>query len=116
MYEFNDILVFYFLMLCWNLTWGWLTYTIGVIKNIKGFWIGFFFNIIGVIIILLLPSRPKLAGNALIITNKCSDKKTISKADNYINGLSLIKKLTQLKISGAITEEEFEDEKRKILR
>lgn len=80
----------------WCSIWGIATQSIGNSKGISGcFWWGFFLGIIGLIVVACLKDNAT----------------TNSNADN----VEALDKLQKLKESGAISEAEFEESKKKIL-
>lgn len=77
--------------------WGFATRAIGKSKGKDNcFWWGFFLGLIGLVIVLCITSKSATSSNNI---------------DNY----EALEKLQKLKESGAITEEEFEESKKKIL-
>lgn len=80
----------------WGSIWGIATQSIGNSKNISGcFWWGFFLGIIGIIVVACLKDNTTVTNNS----------------DN----VEALDKLQKLKESGAISEQEFESSKQKIL-
>lgn len=93
-------------IIIWALFWGIICQAVGSSKNINGFWWGFWLGFIGLIVVLCSKGQP--------------DINTIDPNTNYpneqnTNKFDQLQKLSKLKESGAITEEEFENEKKKIL-
>lgn len=88
-------------ILIWGVIWGAICQAVGNSKNINGFWWGFCLGFIGLIIVL------------------CSKDRKVSKIDistNNTSKYSQLEKLSKLKNSGAISDEEFEQEKEKLLK
>lgn len=90
------IFVFIFGFIIWGSIWGIATQSIGNSKGISGcFWWGFFLGIIGLIVVACLKDNTTISNNA----------------DN----VEALDKLQKLKESGTISNEEFEQSKKKIL-
>ncbi len=84
------------IIVAWCSIWGIATQSIGNSKGIKGcFWWGFFLGIIGLIVVACL-----------------KDNTTTS---NNVDNVDALDKLQKLKESGTISNEEFEQSKKKIL-
>ncbi len=73
---------------------------IGKPKNIKGFWWGFWLSIIGIIIVACMPNN-----------NSSNGTKSYKEKSKY----EKLEQLQKLREGHSITEEEFEQEKKKIL-
>lgn len=85
------------IFIVWCCVWGCICQMIGNNRNVNyGFLWGFFLGIIGLIIIICLGN-----GN--------------NNSINAVDNVEAIKNLKELKESGAITNEEFENSKKKIL-
>jgi len=91
------VLVFSILLYCiWCCIWGLATNSIGESKGYKHcFWWGFFLGLLGLIVVACL-----------------SDNKLKNNSSENIEALD---KLQKLKESGAISEQEFETSKKKLL-
>lgn len=89
------------ILLFWGFIWGLICEAAGSSKNVSGFWLGFFLGFLGLIIVLCSSPRPS--------KDEMENKKNFDKYDQ-------LEKLNKLKESGAISEDEFEYEKSKILK
>lgn len=86
------------IIIIWCCVWGIATQSIGNSKGIDGcFWWGFFLGLIGLIVVVCL--NPK--------TNN---------QNNLFDNIDALDKLQRLKENGAITEEEFEENKKMLLK
>lgn len=94
---------FWFWAAVWTIVFSGLCKRVGNSKGIyDGFMIGWFFGIIGLIVMAVSPSEVPTAANNVNNANKY---------DKYES----FEKLQKLKDNGTITEMEFEEEKAKIL-
>ena len=94
-------------VLIWEVIWGAICQAVGKQKNINGFWWGFFLGIIGLIVVLCTKEKKDI--NEINVTTNNSNE---TQTDKY----EQLEKLSKLKESGAISEEEFESEKKKLLK
>lgn len=94
-------------ILIWSLFWGFICSAVGKAKNIEGFLWGFFFGFVGLIIVASLPAKEYKTTESYI-------KK--EESQNKFNKYDALEKLSTLKEKGAITKEEFEKEKQKLLK
>lgn len=86
-----------------NLIWGIAAMAIGKAKGINGFFYGFCLGFIGLIIVICMKEKEPI---------KNEDPNTFnSNIDKY----SSLEKLNELKNSGALSEEEYNLEKNKIM-
>ena len=95
---------YFFIWLTSAIIFGIITYAIADSKGRKnGFWAGFLLGIIGLIMVLCLKDLPpeQREGSHIIALKE-------NKYDN-------LEKLQKLRESGALTEEEFQKEKQKLL-
>lgn len=91
---------------------GAITYAIGNEKGISGgFWYGFFLGILGIIIIICMRVKEKSVEHSKVDLNDMSENVSENKEDKF----KTLERLHELKTNGAITEEEFNFEKQKIL-
>lgn len=98
---------FYISVIMNALVCGLITYAIGKSKNINGWAWGFFLGIIGIIVVALMEKRE-------IINTEYNN---INDARIYSNlKYEQLEKLSKLKESNALTDEEFNAEKNKILQ
>lgn len=93
--------------------WGIICWLIGRQKGISGFWWGFFLGIIGVIVVAC--SKDKTVKNDISCMTNMEYEDLSSDNNTSFDKYASIEKLNELKKSGAITEEEFNNEKSKIL-
>lgn len=93
-------------VLIWAVIWGVICQAIGKSKNINGFWWGFWLGLIGLIVVLCSKGQPDI--NTIDVSSNYSSEQNNNKFEQ-------IEKLSNLKNSGVITEEEFEKEKKRLL-
>ena len=94
----------------WGVIWGAVAHAIGKSKGIKGFWWGFFLGIIGIIVVACMQPKQTNPGQSYVVQSQ-NNTQSSSGDDKY----DKLKKLAELKDQGALTEEEFEKEKAKLL-
>ena len=94
-------------ILIWGVIWGAICQAVGKSKNINGFWWGFFLGFIGLIVVLC--SKEKKDITEIDVSTNNSTANTVDKYEQ-------LEKLSKLKDSGAISDEEFETEKSKLLK
>lgn len=95
------------IILIFALVWGIISALVGKSKGINGFWYGFCLGFIGLIVVLCKKSKDNEPISSKIVIDST---KTNSK-DKF----TTLEKLHELKINGAITEEEYLQEKTKIM-
>lgn len=89
------------------LFWGLMSMLVGRPKDIKGFWYGFFLGLIGFIIVCCMKDRTQKVNTTNIVDNR-----NIEKSENKYETLE---KLHSLKENGVLTEEEFNNEKNRLI-
>lgn len=94
-------------ILIFALIWGIISALVGKAKGINGFWYGFFLGLIGLIIVLCKKSK----NNEPISSKVVTDNVKTSTEDKF----ATLEKLHELKANGAITDEEYIEEKAKIM-
>lgn len=92
-------------LLVWSLIWGVVCQAVGNSKNVKGFWWGFFLGFFGLIVVLCTKNKP---------AEELNIEKT--KSETQTAKYEQLEKIAKLKESGAISDEEFETEKKKLLK
>lgn len=93
-------------ILIWAVIWGVICQAVGSSKNINGFWWGFCLGFIGLIVVLCSEGKKDITE-----INVSSDNSNENRTDKY----EQLEKLSKLKESGAISNDEFENEKKKLL-
>ena len=112
------LLFFYlFIIMISGLFWGFIGYLIGKGKGINGFWWGFGLGLIGIIVVICLEDKKNMPTVVNVNRNNYSTEEYIPSNDDgrNMNKYEKIEQLARLKKIGAITEEEFEEEKKKLL-
>ena len=94
-------------ILFWAVIWGIICQAIGNSKNINGFWWGFFLGFIGLIVVLCSNETQDITE-----INVSSNNSNENRIDKY----EQLEKLARLKETGALSEDEFENEKKKLLK
>lgn len=87
-----------------GLIWGSISHAVGKHKNINGFWWGFWLGFIGLIVVILKKN------------NYVEEEYFLSKNTSEQSEYNELEVLSNLKNSGFITEEKFEEEKSKLLK
>lgn len=91
---------------------GLIAKAIGDTKEINGsFWYGFFLGILGIIIVACMKGQGKSVEYSKVDLNDAIENISENKEDKF----KTLERLHELKTNGAITEEEFNFEKQKIL-
>ncbi len=104
---FSDFIVFQsdfpitMILMIYGLIWAYLSRYIGLKKNIySGYIWGYFLGIIGFIVICALPG----------------EKEIVNESTQLLSNIEQIKKYKELLDIGAITEEEYNDKKKELLK
>lgn len=136
--EFSEFMAYFITAVISGLIFGAITYAMNTSKGYKGgFWWGFFLGIIGIIVIACTPpnekelerrlkysgawicDRCKKTNYSYIIRCSCGNDKP-EKRDEYRNEMPVsadeLIKYKKLLDDGAITEEEYNDVKKKLLK